>query len=73
MRKLCYLKTHCIRSFVRNIKLWIKNWEFKKDVLANQLFVISSVKMRVKFDSMKLSIKNKNKESELLSGRSENL
>ena len=55
LERQCHLKTHCIRSFIRNVKLWLKNWEFKQDVLTNlkKLFVVTSVKTRAEIDKLK--------------------
>jgi len=60
MSKLCNLKTHCIRSFVRNIKMWLRNWEFKQDVLTNlkQLFVVSAVKIHKKMDDLNYTLRS---------------
>jgi len=59
MSRLCNLKTHCVCSFIRNVKGWLKNWEFKQDVLTNlkKMFVVSSVKMRCKIEDLSTKMK----------------
>lgn len=57
--RLCNLKTNAIKCFIRNVRSWLKNWEFKQEVLTDikKLFVITTVKLKYKFDDARAHIK----------------